>query len=158
MKTLILVDVDTHTLSLFADALASSFPFPASVQVIPARDVSVNEWNWAECVILGFSYLGVQQTLVLDAFLNALPACRIKGKGLAIFQVQSRQDPPISAAYGFGLARTLRARGMALVAPPTVFFRTQADLVELEGELLRSALWVDSLVKQWASLIPKETD
>jgi hypothetical protein len=157
MKTLILVDAATHTLSLFADALASSFPFPASVQVMPVCDVSVTEWNWAECVMVGFSYPGVQQTLALETFLVTLPAGRVKGKGLAIFQVQSRQDPPISAAYGFALARDLRARGMALVAPPTVFFRTGGDRVEMEGELLRSTLWVGSLVKHWISLLPKET-
>lgn len=157
MKTLILVDTATHTLSLFADALASSFPFPASVQVMPVCDVSAAEWDWAECVMVGFSYPGVQQTGALETFLNALPLERVKGKGLAIFQVQSRRDPPISAAYGFALARNLRARGMALVAAPTVFFRTGGDNVEMEGELLRSALWVGSLVKEWNALIPKES-
>lgn len=155
-KTLILIDTPSHTLSLFADAIASSFPFPASIQVIPAADVSKSEWHWADCVILGFSYSGARRLASLQSFLASLSAKSVNGKGLAIFQVQSRWDPPIAAAYGFALARDLRSRGMALVAPPQIFFRSDDDRSETEGELLRSTLWLGSLVNQILPLLHKE--
>lgn len=152
MKILILTDTTSHTLSLFSSTLASAVPFPASVQVIPACDVMRGEWDWAEWVIVAFSAAGEQTGNALDGFLHTLPAPSLQRKGLAIFQVQSRGDAPITAAAGFGMARKLRQRGMLLLAHPTVFFRERESWSELEGELLRATQWLGTLIKEQTML------
>jgi hypothetical protein len=156
MRILILTDTLSHTLSLFSSTLASAVPFPASVQVMPAGDVTRNEWDWAEWVILGLTCAEANPGHALSGFLRKLPNSCLARKGLAIFQVQSRTDPPITAALSFGLARNLRQRGMLLMTHPMVFFRERDTWNELEGELLRATQWLGSLVKQQTLLSRKD--
>lgn len=156
MRILILTDTLSHTLALFSSTLASAVPFPASVQVIPVADATRDEWDWAEWVILGLTCAEENPGHALSGFLRKLPNLSLAGKGLALFQVQSRTDPPITAALSFALARHLRQRGMLLIAHPTVFFRERDSWNELEGELLRATQWLGGLVKQQTLLSRKD--
>ena len=157
MKTLILIDDATNALSLFGGALAASFRYPASSQVVPACDVSPSEWKWADWTILGVSYIaGAPSLSYLETLLDSVHPQSVLGKGFAVFQVQARTDPPIAAAYGYALARKLRAHGMALLAPPTVFFRAQDHWSETEGELLRCTRWACSIVNELNPLSSKD--
>lgn len=157
MRILILTDTLSHTLSLFSSTLASAVPFPASVQVIPASDVTRDEWEWAEWVILGLTCTADKPGYGLNRFLRKLPNSSLARKGLAIFQVQSRTDAPLTAAFGFALARCLRRRGMHLMAHPMVFFRERDTRNELEGELLRATQWLGMLAKQQTLTSRKDT-
>lgn len=74
----------------------------------------------------------------------------------ALFQLQSRQDPPISAAYGYVLGRQMREAGMVWVAPPIVFFARERNGAEWEGELLRAGQWFAEIATVADGMIPRD--
>lgn len=154
MKILLVYESDTENLILFSQTIASSLPMTDSMQVMSARDVTSREWLWADWLILGVSWVLTDRCNALRQLSN-LPGTDEK-KWLAIFQLQSRLDPPISAAYGYALGRNLRDLGLTWVAPPAVFFGRDRSGSEFEGELIRAGQWLGEIASVVNGAIPRD--
>ena len=144
MKILMVLGPGDTYLNLFSHTIVNMLSDADSIQVMPVGDVSPAEWQWADWLVMGTRWDSALDTREIEDFIAALPNDVPSPKTVSIFQIQSREDPPISGAYGYGLARKLCARGMTLLAPPSVFFKSNS-FSELEGELLRAANWLAAL-------------
>ncbi len=145
MNILVVLGPLTDSLTLFSRAIVAALPSADSIQIMPMHDVSVKEWLWADWMVLGVTWAIDTDMQALDDFIAALPSTAPQPKALSIFQIQSRRDAPISAAYGFALGRQLRTHDMTLLSPPAVFFGKCEMGFELEGELLRAQEWFAGL-------------
>lgn len=130
-----------------SDMFARSMLSSCTVQILATSDLDFATWSWADWVLLGVSYaMPLSKTSLVQA-LNKMGAPTIEPKPFALFQVQTRTDTPLSAAYGFSLARALRARELRLIAKPIVFFCDEPDLAEQEGECLRALQWAQAIAQ-----------
>ncbi len=147
MNILILIDQTTDPLKLFSKTLASSLAGNHSTRIVPAMDATVADWNRADCVLLGFTYSSAHPVIEIETFLASQSPENMVGKNIAIFQVQSHEDAPLSAAYGYGLTRRLGDQGVSLLGSPIVFFCDGAAAHDREGELMRVSQWTSRIVK-----------
>lgn len=133
-------------LNLFARAIANALPISDSIQLLSLLDVTPREWQWADWLVLGVSCEVGAETAIAKKVESLARETGCKPKWFAIFQLQSRSEPPLSAAYGYALGRRLREMGMIWIAPPAVFFGKKKVGSELEGEMLRAQQWLVELV------------
>lgn len=154
MKILLVYESDSENLTLFSQTIANSLPATDSMQVMSVEDVTETEWQWADWLILGVNWRLEDRCAALTQ-LSALPRTD-KKKLLAIFQLQSRLDPPISAAYGYAVGRSLREAGLNWVAPPVVFFGRETAGSEFERELIRAGRWLAEIASMVDGTIPQD--
>lgn len=156
MNLLVVYGCGSENLKLFSQLIANVLPDSDSIQILPARDVSAREWGWADCLIMGVSWNAANVIPEQDGLHASLSAALKRPKMFALFQLQSRKDPPISAAYGYALGHQLRDAGMVWVAPPIVFFGRERNRDEFEGELLRAGQWFADVATVADGMIPQD--
>ena len=156
MKIVILVDHSAPAQLWLSETLANSLSFPFEIQQLDLRAVTRQTIEWADWVLLGLCYPNTSDARLMETLMRVSHAAAHNTRAFAIFQMQSRQDAPIAAAYGFAIARQLRQRGMALLSKPIVFFCHAENFSEREGELLRAQQWLVNIANQALTSHEKE--
>jgi hypothetical protein len=156
MNLLVVYGCGSENLKFFSQLIAGILSDSDSIQILPAGDVTAREWRWADCLILGVSWNAANVIQEQDGLHASLSTALKRPKMFALFQLQSRTDPPISAAYGYALGRQLREAGMVWVAPPIVFFGRERTGDEFEGELLRAGQWFADIATVADGMIPQD--
>ncbi len=148
MNILCLLEAEHPALRELTNHLAQVLSRRATVQIMYQYDVRPGEWVWADLVLLGTTHAFSSAQLPRQNPITALADALLADKAFTVYQVQSREDSPLSAAYAYGLARELRARQAKLVATPRVFFSGKARARMDEGETLRAGLWLNTLIQR----------
>lgn len=148
MKLVILVDHSAPAQLWLSETLANSLSFPFEIQQLDLRAVTRQTIEWADWILLGLCYPNTSDARLMVSIKQLPYFTAPNARAFAIFQMQSRQDAPVTAAYGFAIARRLRQRGMALLSKPIVLFCHAENFSEREGELLRAQQWFVNIANQ----------
>ena len=151
MNTLVVFDSQYGNTARLAQAIAEALRASGPAEALRVDPSTLARLSGVELLVVGSPTQGWQPTPVMRAFLASVGRAQLRGVAVACFDTRFRMPRWLSGSAARAMARTLRATGAALCAPPESFFVTGREGPLLDGELERAARWAAGLATTPAS-------
>lgn len=157
MKTLVIYDSVFGNTEKIAQAIGSAVGTKKDVLVKRVTEVSSEDLQGLDLLLVGSPTRGFRPTEAMSAFLKNLPATALLGVKAATFDTRIPIDTIKPAIFrsivkkgGYAapvIAKELKAKGADLIAEPEGFLVKGSEGPLVDGELERAVEWADGIEK-----------
>jgi flavodoxin len=156
MKSIVIFDSLYGNTEKIAQSIGTALRMKGEVEVLRVGEVKMDMLAGVDLLVVGTPTQKFRSTEAIKAFLNEIPADRLKGIDVATFDTrltQSKIDgtpvlPHFVKIFGYAagpIAKVLKKKGGQLVVPPEGFYVEDTEGPLKEGELERAAAWASKL-------------
>ena len=150
MKTIIVYDSVYGNTEEIAKAIGNAIS--DEIKVVRVSAIDFAELHRIDLLIVGSPIHGGRPTPAIQDFLNKVSETAIRGINVAAFD--TRYSTRLVRIFGYAaekIAKTLKAKGFAIILPPESFFVKSKEGPLKDGELKHDGNWAKEIAKQSGS-------
>ena len=147
MKVIVVYDSQYGNTERIARAIAGAIP-SGGVKALRVNEANPMELSSIDLLIIGSPTQGGRATSAVQGFIDKIPAATLKTVKVAAFDTRLSTKWVGIFGYAAGrIAKSLTAKGAALIVPPEPFFVIGKAPLLKEGELERAAAWAKGIAE-----------